>query len=146
MIAFIIFFVGRAIGTYLLKYIKAGNLLTFFAILAAIFTLGAIVIQGIIGLCFLVGVSFFMSINFPTIYGLSLNNLNVEESKIGSAGLIMAIVGGALMPKIQAIIIDIGGYDVNDIKFLGIPEINLSFFLPILCFIFIARFGFNNNS
>jgi FHS family L-fucose permease-like MFS transporter len=50
------------------------------------------------------------------------------------------------MPKMQAIIIDIGGYDVNDIKFLGIPEINLSFFLPILCFIFIARFGFNNNS
>ena len=87
-----------------------------------------------------------MSINFPTIYGLSLNNLNVEESKIGSAGLIMAIVGGALMPKLQAIIIDIGGYAVNDIKFLGIPEINLSFFLPILCFIFIARFGFSSNS
>ena len=62
--------------------------------LAIIFTLGAIVVQGIIGLYFLVGVSFFMSINFPTIYGLSLNNLNVEESKIGSAGLIMAIVGG----------------------------------------------------
>ena len=146
MIAFIIFFLGRAIGTYLLKYIKAGNLLTLFAVLAIIFTLGAIVVQGIIGLCFLVGVSFFMSINFPTIYGLSLNNLNVEESKIGSAGLIMAIVGGALMPKLQAIIIDIGGYAVNDIKFLGIPEINLSFFLPILCFIFIARFGFSSNS
>ena len=48
----------------------------------------------------------------------------------------MAIVGGALMPKLQAIIIDIGGYAVNDIKFLGIPEINLSFFLPILCFFF----------
>ncbi len=145
MVAFVIFFVGRAVGTYLLKYIKAGNLLKYYAIIAIIFTLGAIIIEGVTGLCLLVGVSFFMSINFPTIYGLSLGNLNNEESKIGSAGLIMAIVGGALMPKLQAIIIDIGGYAVNDIRFLGISEINLSFFLPIICFIYIAKYGLINN-
>ena len=145
MVAFVIFFVGRAVGTYLLKYIKAGNLLKYYAIIAIIFTLGAIIIEGVTGLCLLVGVSFFMSINFPTIYGLSLGNLNNEESKIGSAGLIMAIVGGALMPKLQAIIIDIGGYAVNDIRFLGISEINLSFFLPIICFIYIAKYGLRNN-
>jgi len=145
MVAFVIFFVGRAVGTYLLKYIKAGNLLKYYAIIAIIFTLGAIITEGVIGLCLLVGVSFFMSINFPTIYGLSLGNLNNEESKIGSAGLIMAIVGGALMPKLQAIIIDIGGYAVNDIRFLGISEVNLSFLLPIICFIYIAKYGLRNN-
>ena len=107
MVAFVFFFTGRAVGTYLLKYIKAGDLLKYYAILASIFTFGAIVFEGVVGLCLLVGVSFFMSINFPTIYGLSLSNLNSEESKIGSAGLIMAIVGGALMPKLQATIIDL---------------------------------------
>ena len=145
MVAFVFFFTGRAVGTYLLKYIKAGDLLKYYAILASIFTFGAIVFEGVVGLCLLVGVSFFMSINFPTIYGLSLSNLNSEESKIGSAGLIMAIVGGALMPKLQATIIDIGGYSVNDIRFFGIPEINFSFILPIFCFIYIARFGLKNN-
>ena len=144
MVAFIIFFFGRAFGTYLLRYINGGRLLMFFAILASIFTLGVIFIEGVIGLYFLVGVSFFMSLMFPTIYGISLGNLNNEESKIGSAGLVMAIVGGALMPKLQAMIIDIGGYAVNDIRFLGVTEINLSFILPALCFIYIARYGLKN--
>jgi FHS family L-fucose permease-like MFS transporter len=144
MVAFIIFFFGRAFGTYLLRYINGGRLLMFFAILASIFTLGVIFIEGVIGLYFLVCVSFFMSLMFPTIYGISLGNLNNEESKIGSAGLVMAIVGGALMPKLQAMIIDIGGYAVNDIRFLGVTEINLSFILPALCFIYIARYGLKN--
>ena len=86
-----------------------------------------------------------MSINFPTIYGISLRNLKQEESKLGSAGLIMAIVGGALMPKFQAMIIDLGGYGVNDYKILGISEINLSFILPLFCFIFISRYGLKNS-
>ena len=145
MVAFVFFFTGRAVGTYLLKYIKAGDLLKYYAILASIFTFGAIVFEGVVGLCLLVGVSFFMSINFPTIYGLSLSNLNSEESKIGSAGLIMAIVGGALMPKLQATIIDIGGYSVNDVRFFGIPEINFSFILTIFCFIYIERFRLQKN-
>ena len=58
----------------------------------------------------------------------------------------MAIVGGALMPKLQATIIDIGGYAVNDIRFLGVSEINLSFILPALCFIYIARYGLKNQN
>tara|TARA_Y100000739_G_C20518227_1_gene422825 strand:- start:760 stop:1026 length:267 start_codon:yes stop_codon:yes gene_type:complete len=82
---------------------------------------------------------------FPTIYGIALGNLNEEESKIGSAGLVMAIVGGALMPKLQGMIIDIGGYDVNDVIILGMSEINFSFILPVICFIFIALYGLKNN-
>ena len=146
MIAFIVFFLGRAFGTYFLRFINSGKLLMFYAIFAFVLMLGVIFIEGVIGLYFLVGVSFFMSVMFPTIYGISLGKLNNEESKIGSAGLVMAIVGGALMPKLQATIIDIGGYDVNDIRFLGVSEINLSFILPALCFIYIARYGLKNQN
>ena len=146
MIAFIVFFLGRAFGTYFLRFINSGKLLMFYAIFAFVLMLGVIFIEGVIGLYFLVGVSFFMSVMFPTIYGISLGKLNNEESKIGSAGLVMAIVGGALMPKLQASIIDIGGYAVNDIRFLGVSEINLSFILPALCFIYIARYGLKNQN
>ena len=146
MIAFIVFFLGRALGTYFLRFVNSGKLLMFYAIFAFVLMLGVIFIDGVIGLYFLVGVSFFMSVMFPTIYGISLGKLNNEESKIGSAGLVMAIVGGALMPKLQATIIDIGGYAVNDIRFLGVSEINLSFILPALCFIYIARYGLKNQN
>ena len=63
---------------------------------------------------------------FRTIYGIALGDLTEEQSKVGSAGLIMSIVGGALMPKLQALIIDIGGNGVNDITILGVHEINFS--------------------
>jgi FHS family L-fucose permease-like MFS transporter len=78
---------------------------------------------------------------FPTIYGIALDGLNEEESKIGAAGLVMAIVGGALMPKLQGIIIDAGGNAVNDIKIAGVSEVNFSFILPFLCFVYIAWYG-----
>ena len=70
-------------------------------------------IDNYLGLYSLVAVSLFMSLMFPTIYGIALGNLSEEESKIGSAGLVMAIVGGALMPKLQGMIIDIGGYSTK---------------------------------
>ena len=144
MAAFVLFTVGRAIGTYLLRFINAGRLLMLFCFFAISFTLGAVVINNVLGLYCLIGVSFFMSLMFPTIYGIALGKLSEEESKIGSAGLVMAIVGGALMPKLQGMIIDIGGYGVNDVNVLGISEINFSFLLPIICFVFIAVYGFKN--
>ena len=94
-----------------------------------------------LGLYALVGVSFFMSIMFPTIYGVALGDLTEDQSKIGSAGLVMAIVGGALMPKLQGLIIDAGGNGVDDIKILGVSEVNFSFTLPLICFLFIAWYG-----
>ena len=144
MAAFVLFTVGRAIGTYLLRFINAGRLLMLFSFFAIGFTLGVVVINNVLGLYCLIGVSFFMSLMFPTIYGIALGKLSEEESKIGSAGLVMAIVGGALMPKLQGMIIDIGGYGVNDVNVLGISEINFSFLLPIICFVFIAVYGFKN--
>ena len=116
MAAFVLFTFGRAVGTLLLRFINSGRLLMVFAIFATISTLGVIFIGNNIGLYCLVGVSFFMSLMFPTIYGISLGGLTEDESKIGSAGLVMAIVGGALMPKLQGMLIDLGGYGVNESK------------------------------
>ena len=113
----------------------------YFAILGLLFTSGTIFIYGILGLYSLVAVSFSMSIMFPTIYGIALGDLTEEQSKVGSAGLIMSIVGGALMPKLQALIIDIGGNGVSDIKILGVPEINFSYILTFICFLYIGFYG-----
>ena len=140
--AFVLFTLGRGIGTYLLRFVNSGRLLMFFALFSAIFCMGTIFIEGLFGLYCLVGVSFFMSLMFPTIYGIALGDLSEEESKIGSAGLVMAIVGGAVMPKLQGMIIDYGGHNVDDIKILGVSEINFSFVLPLLCFILISIYGF----
>jgi FHS family L-fucose permease-like MFS transporter len=142
MAAFVLFTIGRAIGTYLLRFISSGKLLMYFAILAMFFALGTIFIESIVGLYCLVAISFFMSLMFPTIYGIALGDLSEEQSKVGSAGLVMAIVGGALMPKLQGIIIDAGGNGVADTSIMGVSEVNFSFILPLLCFAFIAWYGF----
>ena len=142
MAAFVLFTVGRAIGTYLLRFIGSGKLLMLFALLAMSFVLGTIFIKGFFGLYALVGVSFCMSLMFPTIYGIALKDLTEEQSKVGSAGLVMAIVGGALMPKLQGMIIDLGGNGVADTQILGVSEVSFSFILPLLCFLYITWYGF----
>ncbi|WP_255397159.1 L-fucose:H+ symporter permease [Reichenbachiella sp. 5M10] len=139
--AFVLFFSGRFICTFLLRYINSGKLLTLLSALAIVFVLGTIFIQGMIGLYCLVMVSFCMSLMFPTIYGIALEGLSEDESKIGAAGLVMAIVGGALMPTLQGMILDLGGAGYSDIEILGVPEVNFSFVLPLLCFLFIASYG-----
>lgn len=139
--AFILFTLGRAVGTYLLRITSSGKLLMYFALLAIVFVIGTIFIKGMVGLYSLVGISFCMSLMFPTIYGIALGHLTEEQSKVGSAGLVMAIVGGALMPKLQGIIIDLGGNGVADTTILGVSEVNFSFILPLLCFVYIAWYG-----
>lgn len=140
-IAFIIFFLGRFICTFLLKYVNAAKLLFLLSVLAIICTLGTIFIVGITGLYALVGISFCMSLMFPTIYGIALEELQEAEAKIGAAGLVMAIVGGALMPTLQGSVLDIGGEGYTDTLILGVPEVNFSFVLPLICFLLIAMYG-----
>ncbi len=139
--AFILFTVGRAIGTYMLKFMSSGKLLFYFAALGGFFTLGVVGLEGSIGLYSLIMVSLFLSIMFPTIYGIALEGLQEEQSKIGAAGLVMAIVGGALLPKLQGMVIDLGGVGVNDIQILGLSEMNISFLLPVICFVLVATYG-----
>ena len=140
-VAFILFLVGRWIGTWLLRFVNSGKLLMIFSVLALVCVACTMFITGVFGLYALVAISFFMSLMFPTIYGIALDGLGEEESKIGAAGLVMAIVGGALMPQWQGMIMDIGGDRVNDTTIMGVSEVNFSFILPLICFLFIAFYG-----
>ncbi|NQZ76079.1 MAG: L-fucose:H+ symporter permease [Ekhidna sp.] len=145
-IAFVVFFAGRFICTFLLRYVNSGLLLMILSLLAILFTFGTIFIEGIAGLYSLIGVSFCMSLMFPTIYGIALEDLTEDESKIGAAGLVMAIVGGALMPTLQGMILDIGGTGYTDTTILGVSEVNFSFILPAICFLLIAVYGYLEKS
>ncbi len=139
IIAMVIFAVSRFICTFLLKFMKPGVLLGALAIGGIIMTLGAIFLQGMIGLYSLIGISACMSLMFPTIYGIALEDLTPNDAKLGSAGLIFAIVGGALMPPLQGKIIDGNGMELFG---RTLESVRVSFFLPVMCFVVIAIYGF----
>ncbi|MWW23354.1 L-fucose:H+ symporter permease [Algibacter lectus] len=142
--AMILFLSGRWIGTALMKKVNPPKVLMLFGLGGTLASVGAIVLPGMAGLISLVAISIFMSIMFPTIYGIALKDMG-DEAKIGSAGLVMAIVGGALMPIVQAAILDLGGDGLADINFLGyIPEVNLSFILPALSLAFVGYYGYSS--
>ena len=143
IIATSIFFGSRVISTFLLKYYSGSKLLMLFAIGGMISLTGTIFLGGYAGLYCLVGTSAFLSLMFPTIYGIALDGLG-EDAKLGSAGLVMAIVGGAVMPVLQGMLLDIGGPDYDDIQVLGIPEVNFSFILPLLCLAVISVYGYKS--
>ena len=144
--AMLLFLSGRWIGTLLMKSNSPSRLLLIFGIGGVLTTAITVFIGGTFGLYSLVATSAFMSIMFPTIYGISLENMG-DEAKIGSAGLVMAIVGGALLPVLQGVILDIGGPGFSDSKILGyIPEVNFSFILPLICLFFVAVFGYKTLS
>lgn len=130
-----LFLCFRFTGTFLMKYIRPTKLLGIFACMASICTLGAIFIVGYAGLICLVAVSAFMSIMFPSIYGIALEKVDSEDASFGAAFLVMAIVGGALMPPLQGMIIDCG-----TIGFL--PAVNVSYALPLLCFIIVGIYSY----
>ena len=136
IIAMGIFITSRFISTSLMKYLKAEFMLMLFAIGGFFSILGVIFIDGVWGLYCLILTSGFMSLMFPTIYGIALYGLK-EESTLGAAGLVMAIVGGALMPPLQGMIIAQG-------PAMGLPAVNFSFILPLICFVIIAIYGFRS--
>ena len=135
IIAMVIFCSSRFVCTYLLKYINPGRLLFFLAIAATVATAGVIAIDGRVGLYCLVAVSACMSLMFPTIYGIALEGMG-EDAKFGAAGLIMAILGGSVLPPVQAMIIDQG-------TLMGWPAVNLSFILPLVCFLVVMYYGWS---
>ncbi len=139
MIAMVIFVSSRFICTYLLKYINPGQLLMGLALGGGVFTLGTIFISGMMGLYSLVAVSACMSLMFPTIYGIALKGLG-EDAKIGSAGLILAIGGGSLMPPLQGAIMDMSSFSMGE---LMLSSTRVSFCLPVICFLVIGFFGWN---
>ena len=138
--ALLVFLAGRWICTFLLRFIQPSKLLRIFSLLAILFTAGAIFLPGMSGLYSLVAISFAMSLMFPTIYGIALEGLG-EDSKFAAAFLVMAIVGGAIMPTLQGMVLDLGGSNYDDILILGVPEVNFSFILPLACFVMVLLFS-----
>lgn len=132
--AMVIFCVSRFIATYLMKFFNPGKMLRTFAIIATILMFGVIGLQNIWGLYSLVAVSACMSLMFPTIYGIALKGMG-EDAKFGAAGLIMAILGGSILPPLQARIIDMG--TIGNL----FPAVNASFILPLICFVVVAWYG-----
>ncbi len=124
----------RFIGTYLMKYFAPSRMLMAFGIGASICTVGTIFLQNMAGLYCLVAISAFMSIMFPSIYGIALDRVDERDTSLGAAFLVMAIVGGALMPPLQGAIIDMK-------TIAGMPAVNVSFALPLVCFIVVTIYG-----
>lgn len=137
IVAMSMFLCSRFISTFLMKYLNSQILLALFGIGAACCTLGTINIVGMAGLYCLVGISIFMSLMFPTIYGIALENVEEQDTTIGAAFLVMAIVGGALMPPLQGLIID-------QQEIWGMPAVNVSFVLPLFCFIVVTIYGWRS--
>ncbi len=133
IVAMVIFCSSRFVCTWLMKFVNASRLLAILAVAGGILTLGVIGFQDRTGLYCLVGVSACMSLMFPTIYGIALKGLG-DDAKFGAAGLIMAILGGSVLPPVQAAIIDLG-------TVWGMPAVNLSFVLPLVCFAVIFVYG-----
>ena len=132
--AMIAFAISRFICTWLLKYIPAGRLLSILAILALSFVTGVILFPDRNGLYCLVAVSGCMSLMFPTIYGIALRGVG-ENVKYAGAGLVMTILGASLIPPFQALIID------SNINLFGLSAVNISFIIPLLCFVIVAYYG-----
>ena len=124
----ILFTASRFICTALMKFISPKNLLTILAVLGFVFTLLVITTGGYVGVFSLVGISGCMSLMFPTIYGLGIRGLG-NDTKLGGSGLIMAILGGAVLTALQGVVSDAAG------------SINFAYLVPLICFVVIAFYS-----
>ena len=128
MASLVLFAISRFVCTGLMRYITPANLLTALSSLAMGLTLTVIYIGGPIGVYALVGISGCMSLMFPTIFGLACRGLG-EDTKLGGSGLIMAILGGAVLTQIQGIVSDTA------------RSINLAYWVPLIAFMVITYYG-----
>ena len=125
----IIAFTGfRFLFTWMMKYFRPSVLITYAALAGFMLTVGVIISGGILSIVFLIMISAAMSLMFPTIYGIALGKVEPRFAKIGASGLIMAILGGAVLTPLQALISDTRG-------------ISVSFILPAICFLVILAYA-----
>ncbi|MGV8092009.1 MAG: L-fucose:H+ symporter permease [Mangrovibacterium sp.] len=134
IVAMVIFVSSRFICTFFLKYISPGKLLMLLGFGGIALTVGTIFLQGMSGLYCLIGISACMSLMFPTIYGIALAGVG-DDTKLGAAGLIMAILGGSVMPPMMGSVIDLE-------TIFSFSAVRVSFFLPVISFIVVTIFGY----
>lgn len=124
----VLFSISRFVFTALMKYVSPRKLLFYSALSGVLCIFIVIYSGGLIGVIALILTSGFTSLMFPTIYGLGMTKLG-EDSKIGGSGLIMAILGGAVLTAVQGVISD------------TTSNINLSFYLPLFCLAVVAFYA-----
>ena len=127
MAALVLFAACRFIFTGLMKFIAPRQLLMITALVASVCTLVVVYGSGLLGVYALIAISGCMSLMFPTIYGLGVYGLK-GDTKIGGSGLIMAILGGAVLPAVQGHISDLF-------------NVSMAFFIPFVCFIVIVIYA-----
>jgi FHS family L-fucose permease-like MFS transporter len=127
LITLCLFFAGRFIGTLLMSKFRPATLLALFAAADVLLCVAAAFAGGDLGLYALMATSFFMSIQFPTIFTTSLRGLGAH-TKSGSSFLVMAIVGGALIPPLMGLVSDQS-------------SINIAMLVPAACFAVVWMFG-----
>ncbi|HKV97581.1 MAG TPA: sugar MFS transporter [Gammaproteobacteria bacterium] len=123
--------IGRFIGSALLQRIDARKLLGIYACIAALLVVASMLSHDMTAVWSIVGIGLFNSIMFPNIFTLSIEGLGPLTSR-GSSLLIMAIVGGAVIPELQGVLAD----------HIGVHH---AFLLPLLCYLYIVFYGFRGS-
>jgi len=123
----IVFLISRFVMTWLMQYLYPAKLLMIMSLIAAGLCIVMTQTPNMVGVVSLVAISACLSLMFPTIYGIALEGLG-EDTKLGAAGLVMAILGGAILPLFQAAIIDSW-------------SVVVSYVVPALCFLLVAGYG-----
>lgn len=141
LMAIILFIVSRCVCTIIMKYIEPAKIMAIFAISGILFSIGTIYLPINQSIWCLVLISGSMSLMFPTIYGIALKDLG-EEVKVGAAGLIMAILGGAVITPIMGKLIDTGSLAFITPTYSGeMANIRSSFIIPIICFLVVLIYS-----
>ena len=122
------FMLGRFAGTFFMQFVAPARLLTLYAVICILLCLVTIFATGFITLYAVIGIAFFMSIMFPTIFALGIQDVGAD-TKPGSSLIIMSIVGGAVLPPVLGYIADRTG------------NIQYGYIVPLLCFVVVAYFG-----
>ena len=132
LISIIGFCTSRFVYTWLMKYVSPERLLVAGGILSALCALCVVLTGGWLCVVMLILISIFMSLMFPTIYGIALGSVSQgdhpDDTKIGASGLIMAILGGALITPLQGMVSDAAG-------------INISYLVPMGCFLVVLFYA-----
>jgi MFS transporter, FHS family, L-fucose permease len=127
-LAFLLFLIGRIAGAGLMRKIPAYKVLAIYGVVNFVLSIVIFSKLGWLSVASVFMSYFFMSIMFPTIFALGIHGLG-HETKRASAYLVMAIVGGAILPKLMGHIADV-------------TDMSRSFVVPMVCFAFVAYYGF----